>query len=278
MSRLNPPFDFFFMTYDEPKADEYWELLKRKIPNAKRVDGVEGIARAWVEAGKQAETSHFYTMDGDSLLRDDFDFHIENFDGEEDERVHVYRCQNYVNGLVYGYGSIHLFPTELVRQFNDLDAVDFTLSVATKGFCIQHEIASVTRFNTSQYISWKSGFREASKLASKTNAAVGGTPDRRSYNRLKAWCSLGRDVEYGKWCILGARMGALWGLEWESSPEKLALISDHNWFKQRFSKIANQDIDFMLADSREKLLRKKFHCEEIEAKESERIKFFMSEA
>lgn len=265
------------MTYDEPKAEEYWELLKEKIPNAKRVHGVEGIARAWVEAGKRAETSHFYTMDGDSLLKDDFDFHIENFEGEQDQRVHVYRCQNFVNGLVYGYGSIHLFPTQLVRDFKDLDAVDFTLSVATKGFCVQHEVASITRFNTSAYISWKSGFREASKLASQTNAPACGQPDRRSYKRLRAWCSLGRDVEYGKWCLLGARMGALWGFDWAKEPEKLALISDHNWFQERFAEIEASNLDQMLTNEREKLLKKDFLCEEIEAKESERIKFYMSQ-
>jgi len=278
MITQKPPFDFFFMTYDEPKAEEYWELLKRSIPTAKRIHGIEGIARAWVEAGKQAETDHFFTMDGDSLLKEDFDFHIEHFEGTEDQRVHVYRCQNYVNGLVYGYGSIHLFPTQLVRSFKNLEVVDFTLSVATGGFCIQHEIASVTRFNTSPYISWKSGFREASKLASKTNAAVGGTPDKRTYNRLKAWCSLGRDVEYGKWCILGARMGALWGMEFANRPEKLALISDHDWFQGQFYSITENNLEIQLKNSREKLIEKNFICEEIGSKESERIKFFMSEA
>ena len=177
-------FDLFFMSYDEPDAEKNWELLKSQVPTAKRVHGVNGIARAWVEASKRSETSHFFTMDGDSQLNPNFSFELEDFQGDKDKRVHVYRCKNAVNGLVYGYGSIHLFNTELVRKFKDLDVVDFTLSVATEGFKIQPEVASTTYFNTSEYISFKSDFVKPLNRCSETNAYVGTQIDSRTENRL----------------------------------------------------------------------------------------------
>lgn len=234
-------FDFFFMSYDEPEADRNFSLLKERIPHAKRVHGVEGIARAWVTAAQRSETSHFYTMDGDSQLMDDFDLNLLDFQGEQDKRVHVFRCQNRVNGLIYGYGSVHCFHTDHVRNFKNFDVVDFTLSVATEGFCIQPAVVSKTCFNTSPYISFKSGFREASKLASATNAYAGSKPDFRTHERLKAWTSLGLDENFGDWVILGARLGAIHGFQYKDQPEKLALISDHEWFKGLFNEYSDKN-------------------------------------
>jgi len=49
-------FDLFFMSYAEPEAEKNWLILKSQVPTAKRVHGVEGIARAWVEAAKRSTT------------------------------------------------------------------------------------------------------------------------------------------------------------------------------------------------------------------------------
>ena len=35
--------DIIFLSYDEPNAEENWADLKKKIPWAKRVHGVEGF-------------------------------------------------------------------------------------------------------------------------------------------------------------------------------------------------------------------------------------------
>ncbi len=277
MQTKTPPFDFIFISYDEPKAEENWLKLKSVIPNAKRVHGVEGIARAWKKASELATTSHFFTMDGDSQIKENFFFELNDFQGENDQRVHVYRCLNGVNGLVYGYGSIHLFPTQLVRDFKDLDVVDFTLNVATHGFCIQPKVASTTCFNTSAYISWKSGFREASKLASQTNAYIGTKPDPRSLNRLVAWTSLGADVEFGDWCLLGARMGALFGFEFKNQPEQLSLISNHEWFRAEFQKISAESLSDNLASVKDDLKKYDFRCFDFNCDESATIKKLMNE-
>lgn len=256
-------FDFFFMTYDEPEADKNFGKLKEFIPHAKRVHGVEGIARAWVTAAQRAETTHFYTMDGDSRLLPDFNLELQDFDGEEDKRVHVFRARNRVNGLVYGYGSIHCFHTQHVRDFKDLDVVDFTLSVATKGFKIQPALVSETCFNTSPYISFKSGFREASKLASATNAYAGSQVQPNSLGRLKVWTTLGRDQDFGEWVILGARLGALHGFSYKEDAEKLAFISDHNWFKELFCSVEARSLEDQLGEAANKLKEFGLDCPEV---------------
>jgi len=273
--QLTTPFDLIFITYDEPRAEENWERLKTRVPQAKRVHGVEGIARAWKRASEIAQTSHFFTMDGDSQLLESFRFDINDFQGENDQRVHVYRCLNNVNGLVYGYGSIHLFHTQLVRDFHDLDVVDFTLNVATQGFCIQPEIASRTCFNTSPYIAWKSGFREASKLASQTNAYINTRPDPRSLNRLQVWTMLGRDVEFGDWCMLGARAGAVFGFQNANDSNQLALISEHEWFKREFSKLEGKNIEENLEHHAQRLQDFDFPVQEIDPEQSRLIKSWL---
>lgn len=265
-------FDFFFMSYDEPRADANFELLKKRIPHAKRVHGVEGIARAWVTAAQRSETTHFFTMDGDSQLMDDFDLTLHDFQGEGDKRVHVFRCKNKVNGLIYGYGSVHCFHTEHVRAFKDLDVVDFTLSVATEGFKIQPAVVSQTCFNTSPYISFKSGFREASKLSSATNSYAGTKPDFRTHERLKAWTSLGLDEEFGDWVILGARLGALHGFKFQNNPEELAKISDHQWFKDLFNQYAGKDPRSFLPETQEQLEKFDFYTENFTERQSRYVK------
>ncbi len=265
-------FDLFFMSYDEPEADKNFDRLKKKIPHAKRVHGVEGIARAWVTAAHRAETSHFYTMDGDSQLLPDFDLNLVDFKGRDDKRVHVFRCKNRVNGLVYGYGSVHCFHTEHVRNFKNLDVVDFTLSVATEGFCIQPAVVSQTCFNTSPYISFKSGFREASKLASATNAYAGSKPDFRTHERLKAWTSLGLDESYGDWVILGARLGAIHGFKYKNDPDKLALISDHQWFRGLFNEYVDSNPRDLFQETKDTLEKFDFYVETFSERQSRYVK------
>lgn len=226
--------DFIFMSYDEEYADEGYDKLLKLVPTAKRVHGVKGIANAWKAAADLSETEHFITMDADTELNEDFTFNAPGFING-DERIHVWRSLNPVNGLVYGHGSIHMFPTQLVRDFTDTDVVDFTLNVGVKGVNIQEECATVTKFNRSEHLAWRAGFREASKLASGTNLYVGtdatwAAKEPVTAARLFVWCSIGLDAEYGYYSILGARQGAVHGFSYKNDPEALAEIADYDNF------------------------------------------------
>jgi len=221
-------FDIIFISYDEPNADENWKLLKEIAPHAKRIHGVKGIPQAHIKAAKEVSTSHFFTVDGDNVVCDDFDWEkIIDFQ-KNDKRIHVWSCKNAVNNLVYGYGGIKLWPTNHVENIKKY-ATDFTTSVATHGFKLHTDVASVTHFNTTHFNAWKSGFREAAKLAS------GNMEDERSYNRLAIWMNIGADAEYGHDCMYGARRGVLFGEEHGNKLKTMAKINNFKWLKKQYN-------------------------------------------
>ena len=210
-------FDVVFISYDEPNADENWEQLLEVAPHAIRVHGVKGIPNAHIEAAGQVSTSHFFTVDGDNVIDEDFNWEkIVDF-RKNDKRIHVWNCRNAINSLVYGYGGVKLWPTEHVENIKE-NSVDFTTSVSTHGFKIHEKVASTTVFNTNPYYAWRGGYRECVKLAS----GIINNPDPRSMNRLKVWTSVGRDAEYGEECMIGAKAGALHGF----IGDDLGLIND----------------------------------------------------
>ena len=46
-------FEIFFISYQEPNADENWAKLKSKFPIAQRIHGVKGIHQAHIAAAKK---------------------------------------------------------------------------------------------------------------------------------------------------------------------------------------------------------------------------------
>lgn len=224
-------FDIVFISYDEPHADENWQYLKERIPYAKRIHGIKGIDNAHKEAAKIVDTEHFFTIDGDNKINENFNFNnIIDFQ-RNDKRIHVWRAENCVNGLIYGYGGVKLWPTDHIKNIKEY-TVDFTTSVATHGFKIHNELASKTCFNSTPYNAWKSGYRECTKLAS----GIIHNADKKSLDRLLVWMSIGSDVENGLYCILGARMGALYGFE-NNNPLLLSQINDFDWCQKQFNNL-----------------------------------------
>ena len=218
--------DIVLLSYKEPNAEEAWDKLQERFPWAMRVDGVKGIQNAHRRAAEAATTSMFYVVDADAEVKDTFDF---TYTPPRSESVHVWRCENSVNGLVYGYGGIKLFPRKLVLGF-DSDIIDFTTTVADT-FIIMDEVASVTKFNTSPFDSWKSGFRECVKLSSKV---IDNQKSDETRDRLDVWCSIGYDAKFGDECIQGANDGREYGMKYRGNPDMLALINDFDWLRKRY--------------------------------------------
>lgn len=222
-------FDVVFISYDEPNADENWNRLKMFAPHAIHVHGVKGIPQVHIQAAKRVMTSHFFTVDGDNWVYDDFNWgKVVDFQ-KDDKRIHVWGCQNIVNGLQYGYGGIKLWPKDHIENIKEY-SVDFTTSVASRGFRIHEQIASDTIFNNTPFNSWKSAFRECTKLAGN----LINNSDPRTENRLRVWMSIGEDVKNGVHCLLGARQGTLFALKNQNDVEMLAKINDFDWLRERF--------------------------------------------
>jgi hypothetical protein len=216
----------FFLSYDEENADQNWDALRARAPHARRIHGVKGILNAHRLCAEESETPFFFVIDGDNEVLD-LDF---SFPAEDGDAIHVWRCRNAVNDLVYGYGAIKLFPRQYLASASL--RVDLATTVAPH-YKIMTELASITRFNTSPYAAWRAGFRECVKLSSQ---AIRNQHGEASEARLEAWCSKGAGRPFGEWCIEGALAGRDYGRKYESDTAMLALINDFDWLAEAFER------------------------------------------
>ena len=221
-------YDIVFISYEEPNADENYALLRERFPMAKRVHGVKGIHQAHILAAKKCFTKMFWIVDGDAKVLDSFNFDYVVTDWDLD-CVHVWRSQNPVNDLVYGYGGIKLFPRKLTINM-DTSKPDMTTSISSK-FKPVKELSNITAFNTDPFNTWKSAFRECVKLASKT---IDRQNEEETNERLQIWKSKGEERPFGRYAISGARSGYDYGNSNKHSTDKLRLINDFEWLKEQF--------------------------------------------
>ena len=223
-------YDIVFISYEEPNADDVYAELKERYPMAKRVHGVKGIHQAHIAAAKKCFTKMFWVVDGDAKLKDDFTFDYICEDWDLDA-VHVWRCQNPVNLLVYGYGGVKLLPRQLTIDM-DVTKPDMTTSISNK-FYAHTEISNVTAFNTDAFNTWKSAFRECVKLSSKL---IRGQIDDETETRLLIWCNEGMNKPNGDYAMMGARAGKKYGEENKDNKEALFKINDFDWLKEMYDK------------------------------------------
>jgi hypothetical protein len=222
-------FDITFISYQETHADENWQRLSSRFPTAKRIHGVKGIHQAHIEAATRCWTSMFWIVDGDAQVLDDFDFSFKP-DKWNLDTVHVWRSQNPINDMVYGYGGAKLFPTQATINM-DTSTPDMTTSISDK-FCAVEEISNVTAFNTSPFETWKSAFRECTKLSSRI---INRQNTEQTQERLHTWCTVGADREFGEYAIAGAKAGAAYGARNKGNIDKLKEINDFDWLMEKFN-------------------------------------------
>ena len=223
-------YDIVFISYYEPNAEENFIKLYNRFNSVgvlgdrvKRIENVKGIHNAHVQASMIANTPYFFVVDGDAVIVDEFDF---KYTTKEKDMVHVYRCMNPINDLVYGYGGVKLFPTNLTKNM-DKNTADMTTSISSK-FKVMNEISNITAFNTDPFNTWKSAFRECAKLSSKI---INNQNEEETNERLKTWTTVGHDRQYGEYALAGATAGMEFGL---SRGSDLRLINDFEWLKEQF--------------------------------------------
>jgi hypothetical protein len=225
-------YDIVFISYQEPNADKNFRDLCSRFQSIgvfgderiKHIKDIKGIHQAHIEAAKLCTTNYFFVVDGDAVIVDEFDF---DYYTTEEDVVHVYRSMNPINKLVYGYGGVKLFPTELTKNM-DTTSTDMTTSISTK-FKVINEISNITAFNTDPFNTWKSAFRECAKLASKT---IDRQNEDETNERLKTWTTVGHDRPFGEYALAGATAGMEFGF---SNKSDLSLINDFDWLKEQFN-------------------------------------------
>ena len=217
------PYDIVFISYNELNADSNWENLKKLAPRALRVHGVKGIHQAHIQAARLVETPMLWVVDGDSVVKEDFNFELLLPDHDEDI-VHVWRSQNPLNGLEYGYGGIKLLPTELTLNV-DVASTDMTMNISSK-FKAMEEVSNSTAFNTDAFTTWRSAFRECCKLAMINN--------KESLARLDIWCTVANG-DFSEYALKGALAGKQYGQKNAANLAALSLINDFSWLQNQFN-------------------------------------------
>lgn len=220
-------YDIVFISYNELNAEENYNRLSSRFspPTLKRITGVAGIHNAHIAAAKKAMTKMFWVVDGDAQVLESFDFSYQVPNNELDY-VHVWRSQNPINGLVYGYGGVKLLPKKLTMNM-PLGNVDMTTSISPL-FKAMPEIANITAFNTDPFSTWRSAFRECAKLASHT---IERTNAEETLRRLDIWCTAGNDEN----AIKGALAGRAYGEKNASNKEALLKLNDFTWLQDQWS-------------------------------------------
>ena len=221
--------DVVFISYNEPNAEKNWLRVLEKSPWAKRINGIKGIVNAHKCAAELATTDMFYVVDGDAYLADAWDFKFQPNIFDRD-CVHVWRSQNPVNDLVYGYGGVKLIPRELMLAADESNT-DMTTSVSDK-FKVMAKVSNTSDFNTDAFNAWRSAFRECAKLA---GSIMRRQLIRESKQRLDIWCTTGADRPFGDYAINGAMAGKAFGELYVGNQELLSLINDAEWLLSKFN-------------------------------------------
>ena len=209
--------DCVFLTFDEPKKEEFWIKIQNMIPWAKRVDGIKGSDAAHKAAANLSDTDRFILIDGDNIPDPIFLNLQLTLDHNNKDCVFRWKARNAINGLMYGNGGISCWTKEFVLNMRTHEATDGRDETLVE-FCFDpkywamYDCYSTTYPNASPFQTWRAGFREGVKMCLDR----GKKPSleefekkvySRNYDNLCIWQSVGADAENGSWAIYGARLG-----------------------------------------------------------------------
>jgi hypothetical protein len=210
--------DVIFLTFDEPKKEEYWAIIRNMVPWAQRVDGVRGSDAAHKAAAAASATERFILIDGDNMPDAKFFNQTLEFPtADYDSAVFRWRARNAVNGLMYGNGGISSWTREFANAMRTHEATDGRTETQVE-FCFDplywamHDCYSTTYPNGSAFHAWRAGFREGVKMclnrgAKPTAAEFRDRVHQRNLDHLTIWHNIGADVDHGYWSMAGSRMG-----------------------------------------------------------------------
>jgi len=209
--------DCIYLTYDEPKKEEFWIQIQNMVPWAKRVDGVLGSDAAHKAAADASDTDRFILIDGDNIP--DPVFFNQQLDLDDNNRgcVFRWRARNNINGLMYGNGGLSSWTKDFVYNMRTHEASDGTAANDVE-FCFysnywsMHDCYSTTYPDATPFQAWRAGFREGVKMcldrgAKPSLAEFESRVNNRNYDNLTIWHNVGADNENGVWAIAGARQG-----------------------------------------------------------------------
>jgi len=191
--------DIVFISYDEPEAENNWNMLQSKYARAKRVHGVEGMENALATAAELSSTAWYFAVFGKTELYPGFDFVFQP-DYLQQPKHYIFYSENRVNKLVYGEMAIIMYNCRLILENRNKEfGLDYTLS-------FPHEVVPIIstygNFDTSPYHTWRTAFREVSKLYDMQEKS----PSIDTEYRINIWETVANG-DYAEWALTGARDG-----------------------------------------------------------------------
>ena len=207
--------DFVYISFKEPNKEQNWADLKNKVPWAKRVDGVVGFDSAHKAAADVSETDFFISVDGDNIIDEKFLLETLDWSKTNKKAVHRWRAKNNINGLVYGNGGLvgwHRETCKEMKTHENADTqenqIDFCWGVSHENL---HNCYSTTVINASEQQAFVAGYREGVKMSTEKGRPIPAGDFKTIWPMnlkiLTTWCTIGADVDLGKYAMLGARMG-----------------------------------------------------------------------
>jgi hypothetical protein len=219
------PQDIVFISYDELNADENYQSLKTRFPQARRVHGVEGMVNALVVAAHQSSTDWYYAVFAKTEVHEGFhfDFCPDRF---QQPKHYIFHAINVVNDLVYGEMGIILYNRQMVLQGPKHLGIDYTMSFPNETIPI---VSAWGRFNTSPYQTWRTAFRETAKLCLFDQQR----PSVENTYRLHTWLSRAHG-DHAEWALRGAADGKHFFEECQGIEEQMKPMFSWQWLRDRF--------------------------------------------
>lgn len=193
------PLDIIFFSNGETIADENYEhLLKytRDMPNkVKRVDKVTGRVASQLAAANIADTPWYFLVNAKLRVEQQFNWSWQP-DRLQEPKHYIFNAINPVNQLEYGHMAIVANNKNLTLN-TVVNGLDFTLASP-------HESVNVLSghaiFNTSEYETWRTAFRESLKLKYNSDKLS----DSGSKYRLRTWLRVA-DGKFSQMSLQGAK-------------------------------------------------------------------------
>jgi hypothetical protein len=219
------PLDIVFLSNGETGADENYEHLLKVTKGLKnrvvRVDGVNGRVAAYHAAAEASRTSWMFTVFAKLRVNSKFDFAWQP-DRLQIPKHYIFYASNPVNGLVYGHQAMIAYNKQITLS-NMGKGLDFTLDN-------EHEVveinSGVARYNTDEFSTWRTSFREAIKLRLEDSKV--------SRQRLKIWSTVG-EGDFAQYSIQGAQHAVEYYESVNGDLDKLRLSYDWPWLQEYFN-------------------------------------------
>lgn len=219
--------DCVYLSYDEPKREQFWVEIQNLVPWAVRVDGVEGSDAAHKAAADASTTDRFILIDGDNIPYAEFFDLTLDIKPELEDCVFRWKAVNEINGLMYGNGGLSCWTKDFVYNMRTHEASDGSDDTAVE-FCYDdkyiamNNVYSTTYPNGSERHAFRAGFREGVKMCLRKGTRPSLTDfeqmvHERNFDSLSIWHNIGTDVEHGQFSIWGARLGTYMTMftEWD---------------------------------------------------------------